>query len=106
MGQQKAARLTHALLLRLGLPSRDLQWGAQLEALLVATLEEEEQVEGSAPTDPEWLSSWVRELGDFIPGFQQVMEPVEIESQDRGQGQDIEVGAPASAFGENRREHH
>ncbi|CAE7470005.1 unnamed protein product [Symbiodinium necroappetens] len=101
MGQQKAARLTHARLLRMGLPSGDLHWGSQLEALLIATLEEDEQVEGSAQTDPEWLSSWVRELGDFIPGFQQVTEPVEIESQDRGQGQNTEKGAPDSTFGED-----
>ncbi|CAE7669414.1 unnamed protein product [Symbiodinium sp. CCMP2592] len=61
------------------------------------TLDCEGVLEGSSSSDTTWLSSWVAELSEGIPGFDIPMEPVHVDSQE---------GAPAPGHVTKEEEEH
>ena len=84
--QPKAQRRQSALVLRGSLPRPDPHTAAeeyqgQLQALLVAILDDCPDTQGHTPAPEPWLASWITELRHFIPGLQRQQLPQLIETQ-------------------------
>ena len=74
-GQAKPMRTRSLAILRSSMPTLMLSlsataWMAQLQAVLVASQEDCEDTEGGTHPPDEWIRGWIKEIGEFIPGFQ------------------------------------
>ena len=84
-GQAKPMRTRSLALLRSSVPTLMLSlsaaaWMAQLQAVLVASQEGCADTEGGTPPPDEWIRGWIKEIGEFIPGFQLRQVPQMVDS--------------------------
>ncbi|CAE7577257.1 plbB [Symbiodinium sp. CCMP2592] len=86
LGQPRPVQLAHVKKVQLGLPPTTPEvnagsWREQLEAVLVALGPGVDEHTELNNVDEVWFGQWVNEITVFVPGFQEAVGPIQVESQ-------------------------